>query len=154
LLLHGNPDCAGEWRGVIGALDGAALSLAPDLPGFGRCDEPPARFGYTRAELEAFLDELLARLAVDERIVVGGHDIGGILGLPRAARHLDRVRGVVITNTVVFERYPWFPIAHTWARTDLVGRARAEAGMWALGLAGGWLFRRIFGRISPELPAD
>jgi pimeloyl-ACP methyl ester carboxylesterase len=156
LLLHGNPDSAGEWRHVLAALNGAGRCFAPDLPGFGACDEPPASFDYSRAAHDAFLDELLATLGIGnrERLVLVVHDIGGAIGIPWAAKRLDRIRGLVITNTVVFERFPWFPIAHTWARTDWLGRVRAEAGMWALGRADGRLFRRIFGRASPELGAD
>jgi pimeloyl-ACP methyl ester carboxylesterase len=154
LLLHGNPDSAGEWRPAIAALRGAGACLAPDLPGFGACDEPPPSFDYSRAAHDRFLDELLDALDVCEKIVLAVHDIGGVVGIPWAARHLDRIRGVLITNTVIFEGFPWFGIARTWARTDLLGRARAEAGMWAIGQARGLLFRRSFGRISPELDAD
>jgi haloalkane dehalogenase len=84
--------------------------------------------------------------------VIVVHDIGGVVGIPWAARHRERLRGVVITNTVIFERFPWFPVARTWASRGRLGRARAALGMWLLGRAGGRLFRRIFGRISPELP--
>jgi haloalkane dehalogenase len=154
VLLHGNPDNAGEWRPVLRELGGAGRALAPDLPGFGAGDEPPASFDYSRAAFERFFDELLAAsgVAATEKLVIVVHDIGGVVGIPWAARHPERVRGVVITNTVIFERFPWFPIARTWSGRGRLGRARAAVGMWLLGLAGGRLFRRIFGRISPELP--
>src|SRR5262249_733042 len=42
VLLHGNPDNAGEWRAVLRELGGAGRAIAPDLPGFGAGDEPPA----------------------------------------------------------------------------------------------------------------
>jgi haloalkane dehalogenase len=154
LLLHGNPDNAAEWRPLLAALGGETLGLAPDLPGFGACDEPPASFDYSRAAHNAFFDELLAALDVRARVVLVAHDIGGVLGLPWAAKHIDRVRGVVITNTVIFEDFPWFPLARAWARTDLLGRAQAAARMWLMGQAGGFVFRRVFGAASPELSAD
>jgi haloalkane dehalogenase len=151
LLLHGNPHSAGEWRFLAEALGGKVLSLAPDLPGFGAGDEPPESFDYSHAAHEAFLDDVLAVEKVTEPIVLVVHDIGGVVGLQWAEKHIDRIRGLVITNTVIFEGFPWFPTAHTWKRTDGLGKARAEVGMWLLGQAGGALFRRVFGRISPEL---
>lgn len=152
LLLHGNPDNAGEWRPLIKVLDGTGACMAPDLPGFGQCDEPPLSFDYSLAAHEAFLDELLGALGVSQPVILVVHDIGGIFGVAWAAKHLDRICGVVITNTVVFENFPWFSQARTWARTDWLGRTQAEARMWLIGLAGGALFRKVFGGLSPELP--
>src|SRR5262249_54733110 len=151
VLLHGNPDNANEWRPVLRELAGAGRALAPDLPGFGAGDEPPASFDYSRAAFERFFDELLVAsgIAATEKIVIVVHDIGGVVGIPWAARHPERLRGVVITNTVVFERFSWFPVAHTWAGTDRLGRARAAAGMWILGRARGRPVRRSFGPLSP-----
>src|SRR5262249_9628750 len=139
---------------VLRELGGAGRAFAPDLPGFGASDEPPASFDYSRAAFERFFDELLVSCGVapTEKVVIVVHDIGGVVGIPWAASHGARRRGLVIPNAVIFERFPWFPIARTWARDDRVGRARAAAGMWLLGRAGGRLFRRVFGRISPELP--
>ena len=36
LFLHGNPDTAELWRGIVSRLEGSYRCLAPDLPGFGR----------------------------------------------------------------------------------------------------------------------
>jgi haloalkane dehalogenase len=155
VLLHGSPDSASEWNGVIAALGGSFRCIAPDLPGLGACDEPPASFDCSRGAYEAFLDEVLERLDLHGPLTLVVHDIGGVVGIPWALAHADRVRGVVITNTVIFERFPWFGVARAWARTGTLGEAGANARMWAIGLREGALFRRVFGRISPELgPAD
>ena len=154
LFLHGNPDNAGEWRSVLGELGEGFAGFAPDLPGFGDCDEPPVSFEFSSQHHLAFLDELLAQLHIAEPFVLVVHDIGGPVGLAWAAKHLDRIAGVVVTNTVVFEDFAWFSTAQGWARTDALGRAQAAAGMWIMGLAGGHLFRRVFGAASPELPPE
>jgi haloalkane dehalogenase len=154
LLLHGSPDSASEWRPVMEALGGACACFAPDLPGLGACDEPPPSFDFSRAACGAFVDELVAALGVRDRLVLAVHDIGGILGIPWAAKHVDRLRGVVITNTVVFEQFPWFPLGRIWGRTDTLGRALASALMAQLGWLGGRVFRAGFARISPELSAQ
>jgi haloalkane dehalogenase len=154
LLLHGSPDCATEWRGVMAALGGSFRCMAPDLPGLGACEEPPASFDHSRAAYASYMDEVVERLEPKEPVVLVVHDIGGVVGVPWALANIERVRGVVITNTVVFEDFPWFPLARAWARTGALGRARAEAGMRLIGLSGGALFRVIFGRASPELSAE
>jgi len=155
LLLHGSPDSASEWTGVMAALGDDFTCFAPDLPGLGLSEEPPASFDYSRAANDRFLDGLTAALGIREPLTLVVHDIGGVLGIPWAAERLDRIRGVVITNSVVFEKFPWFGVARIWARADGWGRAQAELRMGLVGLGGGLLFRRVFGRISPELkPAD
>jgi pimeloyl-ACP methyl ester carboxylesterase len=151
LLLHGSPDSATEWRPVMDALGPACSCFAPDLPGLGACEEPPPSFDFSRAATNAFLDQLVAGLGVKEPLVLALHDIGGVIGIPWAIEHLDRIRGLVITNTVVFERFPWFGPARLWARTDPVGKAAAFAMMWQVGWIGGRIFRKAFQRISPEL---
>jgi haloalkane dehalogenase len=151
LCLHGSPDTASEWSPVMEALDGEYGCFAPDLPGLGACDEPPSSFDYSRAANDAFLDQLVDALAIDQPLVLVVHDIGGIYGIPWAAKRIDRIRGIVITNTVVFEHFPWFAMARLWARTDALGRSAAAALMWQFGWLGGRVFRAGFGRISPEL---
>jgi len=153
LLLHGSPDSASEWRPVMDALGSGAACFAPDLPGLGASDEPPSSFDYSRAACEAFLEELVGTLGIDRPLVLVVHDIGGVLGIPWAARNLPRLRGIVITNTVVFERFPWFGIGRIWGLDGPVGRSLARAMMWQIGWLGGRIFGRAFRRISPELPA-
>jgi pimeloyl-ACP methyl ester carboxylesterase len=151
LLLHGNPDSALEWAPLIAQLEGRRC-LAPDLPGFGESDEPPAAFEYSAAAHGRFLDALLERCAVQEKLVLVVHDIGGVVGLPWAASNLGRLAGVVITNTVAFEDFRWFTIARTWGDPSLAGRLRAQLGMLAIALRGGRPFRSLFRRLCPELP--
>ena len=154
LLLHGSPDSASEWTKVMAAVGDGFNCFAPDLPGLGESEEPPATFDYSRAALSRFLDGLVAAMRIEERLILVVHDIGGVMGIPWAAERLDRIRGVVVTNSVVFENFPWFGIARVWAREDAPGRAQAALRMWLVGLSGGLLFRRVFGRISPELQPE
>jgi pimeloyl-ACP methyl ester carboxylesterase len=135
------------------ALGTGCACIAPDLPGLGHSEEPPLSFDYSRLFTDRFLDELLSVLGVREPIVLVVHDIGGAIGIPWAARHLERIRGVVVTNTVVFAKFPWFPLARIWARTDPLGRMAASAVMWQIGWFTGRIFRRAFARLSPELSA-
>ena len=149
LLLHGNPDSAGEWGSVMEVLGERRRCLAPDLPGFGECEEPPATFDFSLGAHARFLDAVVS--GIEEKVTVVVHDIGGIVGLPWVASNLTRIAGVVVTNTVAFDDFRWFPIARMWGAPSPRGRLRASVGMWAIGLRGGALFRRIFSRQCPEL---
>jgi pimeloyl-ACP methyl ester carboxylesterase len=153
LLLHGSPDSASEWRPVLESLGDSAACFAPDLPGLGASDEPPLSFDYSRPANEQFVQDLLDALGIQEPVVLVVHDIGGVIGVPWAARNHERIRGLVITNTVVFENFRWFFPATTWASTSALGRLAACALMWQIGWFGGRIFRAQFARISPELAA-
>ncbi len=151
VLLHGSPDSAFEWASVMNALGDTCACYAPDLPGLGASEEPPPAFDYSRDANNAFIDDLLAALAISEPVVLVMHDIGGVFGIPWAAANVERVRGLVITNTVIFERFPWFGIARIWSQRSALGQSVAAAVMWQIGLFGGRLFRKAYARISPEL---
>src|SRR5690349_12831543 len=86
LFLHGNPDSADLWTGVIEALRGTFRCLAPDLPGFGRSAAPPAFAGSLEQEA-AWVDGVVTALGISEPINLVGHDFGGHFGLAWAIRH-------------------------------------------------------------------
>lgn len=153
LLLHGNPDNADEWRLVIERLAAKYRCIAPDFPGYGQSPLPPVSFTYSLAAQMRFVDAVLQAMQIAEPVIVVVHDTGGMVGTAWAAANVDRVRGMVITNTVAFDDFPWFPIARQWGDTSLAGRLRSWLGMAALGLSGGALFKRIFAAQCPQLSA-
>ncbi|MFC3226867.1 alpha/beta fold hydrolase [Marinibaculum pumilum] len=70
-------------------------AMAWDGPGYG--DSPaPARFDW--AELAAAVPRLLDSLQMDQTVLVG-HSMGGMLAQEVAARHGDRLRGLVLSGT-------------------------------------------------------
>jgi haloalkane dehalogenase len=155
LLLHGNPDNADEWTNVIAILAERFRCIAPDLPGYGatrRTTPLPAGWSYTIDNQVAFVDELLAALGID-RVTLVVHDIGGIMGVPWAARNTSRLRGVVYTNTVAYPDWQWFPTAKLWGSQRFMDRVRSRFMMRALGARGGRLFIARFGEQHPQLDA-
>jgi len=153
LLLHGNPDNADEWRPLMLRLAARFRCLAPDFPGYGRA-QLPASFGYTLNELVRFVDGVSRAMRVADPITLVVHDTGGMAGTAWAAANIDRLSGVVITNTVAFEGFSWFKIARTWGGLSVPARWRARLGMKALGWNHGALFKRIFGKQSPQLDRE
>jgi pimeloyl-ACP methyl ester carboxylesterase len=154
LMLHGNPDNADEWALVMARLAKSHRCLAPDFPGYGKSPAPPASFSYSLADQMRFVDAVLLAMRVDEPVILVVHDTGGMVGTAWAAANLDRVRGMVITNTVAFDGFPWFPIARQWGDASLLGKIRSSLGMAALGLRKGALFKRVFGAQCPQLSAQ
>jgi len=154
VFLHGNPDNADEWLAAIALLSDRYRCIAPDLPGYGEAPEPPKSFDYGVAAQVAFLDAVLAAVGVSEKLILVVHDIGGAMGVAWAGANLSRVRGMVITNTVAFEGFHWFALARMWGDSSLRGKLRASAGMFAIGLGGGKLFKKIFGKQNPDLSAQ
>ena len=99
LLLHSSLGDADQWAraGYVDAFRPIARVITTDLRGRGRSDAPhdPARYGVERhaADALALLDALGA-----DRAVVWGHSIGGRIGFELAARHPDRVLGLIATG--------------------------------------------------------
>jgi pimeloyl-ACP methyl ester carboxylesterase len=153
LFLHGNPDNADEWRLVMARLASRHRCIAPDFPGYGKSPQLPAAFSYSLADQIGFVEAVLRVLNIADRVVLVVHDTGGMVGTAWAAANLDRLRGIVVTNTVAFEGFRWFAIARQWGDTSTLGKLRASLGMAALGLRGGKLFRRIFSAQCPQLDA-
>jgi len=151
LMLHGNPDNADEWAPLIARLSDRYRCIAPDFPGYGQSPEPPQTFSYSIADQMRFVDAVAQAMRVTEPVILVVHDTGGMVGTAWAAANPGRLRGMVITNTVAFDGFPWFPIARQWGNASFYGRIRASLGMTALGLRGGALFKRIFGAQCPQL---
>lgn len=154
LLLHGNPDNADEWRPLIARLSAEYRCLAPDLPGYGRRGATfalPADYRYTVEEQIRFVDEVLDAAGVSGPLSLVVHDIGGIMGVPWAAARVERVTGVVYTNTVAFPGFQWFDFAYRWGARGFFGRRLAALSMALIGRNEGALFRKVFRKQNPQL---
>ena len=98
LLCHGSPTWSFVYRHIVKDLRDRYRCLAVDYPGFG-LSERPTGFGYTIAENTTIVGELIDHLQLDGFILMG-HDWGGPIGLGAATERADRVRGIVVGNTV------------------------------------------------------
>ena len=93
LLLHGSLQNWYAWRGVLPGLAAAGYrDVAADLRGHGATDATPR--GYHLPGLADDVDALIRSLGAREAVVVG-HDLGGWVGWTRAARHPERLLGLV-----------------------------------------------------------
>jgi pimeloyl-ACP methyl ester carboxylesterase len=102
LLLHGFPENATMWDGVVPALHAAGLrTFAPDQRGYSPGARPAEVSAYAMPELVGDVVGLLDALGLPAVHLVG-HDWGSVVGWQVAGRHPDRV----LTYTAVAVPHP------------------------------------------------
>ena len=127
VFLHGNPTSSYLWRHLLDRVAPLGRCLAPDLVGMGNSDKlPDAGPGsYRFVEHRHYLDGLLDQLGVHERVVLVGHDWGGVLAMDWARRHPAAMRGIAYLETLVG------PVSWAGANApdpDLFGPLRSTEG--------------------------
>jgi pimeloyl-ACP methyl ester carboxylesterase len=145
LFLHGNPDSANLWDGLLEMLSPQFRCLAPDLPGFGR-SLAPADFDCSLENMSRFIDALLDEIGITDRLNLVVHDFGGPYGFAWAIRHHWKVRRIAVINSIFFSDYRWHPWARIW-RTPILGEV-------SMAMMNRWLFTRSIRRASPKLPVE
>jgi cis-3-alkyl-4-acyloxetan-2-one decarboxylase len=122
LMLHGNPTWGFVYRRVAAALlrDPVRVIL-PDLIGLGFSDRPRDAAEHTLENHARWMGALIDALDLRNFVWVG-QDWGGPIGLLALSERPDRVRALVILNTVVGPPRPGFrPTAfHRFARLPVV----------------------------------
>lgn len=96
VFLHGNPLPSRVWRNVLPGVAEHARCLAPDLIGMGDSGKPD--IAYRFVDHARYLDAWFEALGLRDVVLVG-YDWGGVLAMDWAARHPDRVRGLVVFET-------------------------------------------------------
>lgn len=119
LFLHGNPDSSEVWSGIVSRLSGHLRCIAPDLPGFG-LSTAPEDFNYSLDGMAEFVDRFIVELGITEPVNLVVHDIGGPFGLAWVVKHPEKVRSVVVMNTVFHADYRWHLFGRLW-RTPVIG---------------------------------
>ncbi len=139
LLLHGFPTSSHMFRDLIPRIAGTWHVIAPDYPGFGASDMPPAEtFEYSFANIARMMTELLDRKGVG-RYAAYVMDYGAPVGYRMFAAQPERVTAFVIQNGNAYEeglRAFWEPIRAYWAAPTaengdkLRGLLTLEATKW------------------------
>lgn len=116
VFLHGNPTSSHVWRNVLPALEKMGRLLAPDLIGMGKSGKPAIAYSFD--DHARYLAAWLDALALQD-IVLVGFDWGGALAMDWAARNPDRLRGLVLMETIMRP--------YRWADMPAGARPRYEA---------------------------
>ena len=100
LLLHGFPSSSRMFDTLIPLLADRYHLVAPDYPGFGQSDAPPAsQFRYTFDHLASVMEKFTEQLGLRDYAMYL-QDYGGPVGFRMALAHPERVRAIVIQNAV------------------------------------------------------
>jgi 2-hydroxymuconate-semialdehyde hydrolase len=124
LLLHGIPTSSRVWDGVGADLAADFDVIAPDLVGYGESAKP-GDGDVSMAAQALLMPKLLDELGV-ESVVLAGHDLGGAVAQRMAVDAPERLRGLVLVDSVSFDSWPIFrmralratapPFARRWPR--------------------------------------
>jgi pimeloyl-ACP methyl ester carboxylesterase len=100
LLLHGFPTSSHMFRDLIPKLADRFRVVAPDYPGYGFSDAPPAgEFAYSFERLTDVIEGFTQRLGL-HRYSLYLQDFGGPVGFRLATRHPARVQALIVQNAV------------------------------------------------------
>lgn len=102
VFLHGNPTRAYLWRKIFPHIQQNSLCIAPDLIGMGSSEKLGAEIEdrYSFGCHARYLDNLLLQIIPNgKKVIMVGHDWGGVLAIDWAKRHADRVKGIAFMET-------------------------------------------------------
>lgn len=131
VLLHGFPTSSHMYRNLIPVLAETYHVIAPDYPGFGNSSMPALdEFEYSFDNLANITDKFLAQVGVDEYTLYV-MDYGAPIGFRIAAKHPERVQGLIIQNGNAYDEGLgdfWDPIKAYWKnKTAANGQALNDA---------------------------
>ena len=139
LLLHGFPTSSHMFRELIPRLADRYHLVAPDYPGYGNSDAPPATdFDYTFDNVARVMEHFTEALSLD-RYSLYLMDYGAPVGFRLATAHPDRVQALIIQNGNACEEGLedfWTPLKAYWATPGegtaepLKGFLTREATIW------------------------
>ena len=147
ILVHGYLASHTSWDAVFAPLAARFRVIAPDLPGFGDSEKPPAaRYGYTAAAFAESLVDLIAALDVNRASVIGQR-MGATVALTMAIAYPDLVEKLVLVSPDLYPRR-----ASAWQRA---ATAPVVGGLLFKQVTGRRLFLRYFDPWSPpEFPVS
>lgn len=149
LLLHGFPTSSYMFRDLIPQLAEKCHVVAPDYPGFGKSSMPdPKEFSYTFDNLASVVEKFTVAQKIDSYTLYV-MDYGAPIGYRLAAKHPERVTGLVIQNGNAYEEGLlkfWDPIKSLWADNSEANKAPLR-GFLELG---GTKWQYVDGTRNPE----
>lgn len=104
LLLHGVGSYSYIWRRIVPLLADRFDVIAPDLAGCGYSDAQPDQALDLRAQYER-IERLMQHLGT-ERAHVVGHDFGGAIAQLIAIDGAERVRTLMLINSIGYDYWP------------------------------------------------
>jgi len=134
ILIHGISGSGFNWEPLIPALSERFTPVAIDLRGHGASGRPES--GYLYDDYIGDLDAAIDALGEDRPLIVG-HSLGGIIALWWAAKHPDRAAGIVVIDSPLRSGQDFMPTFDGWLAEnatpleELAAYYRAKRPEWS-----------------------
>jgi len=159
LLLHGFPTSSQMFRNLIPLLAGKYRVIAPDYPGYGHSSMPPHdEFSYTFDNVANLIDKFTEKVGAT-KYAMYVQDYGAPVGYRLAAKHPERITGIVVQNGNAYEEGLdndfWKPIKEYWKAPNSKEKRDALRKLLTYD-ATRWQYTEGFKhpeRVSPDGPA-
>ena len=102
ILIHGLGSYLRAWEKNIGELSKNNRVIAIDLPGYGKSSKEPHTGMMTF--YAGIVNELVKELKLN-KVVIGGHSMGGQIGMTTYLKYPQIVKGLVLAAPAGFERF-------------------------------------------------
>jgi pimeloyl-ACP methyl ester carboxylesterase len=119
LLLHGFSSSSHMFRDLMPLLSDRFHVVAPDYPGFGYSDAPPANeFEPTFSNLETVVEHFVQEIGLHS-FVIYMQDFGGPVGFRLAVKHPEWIKGLIIQNANAYQEGLVVPPAKENTSSDI-----------------------------------
>ncbi|GMT22889.1 hypothetical protein PFISCL1PPCAC_14186, partial [Pristionchus fissidentatus] len=99
IATHGSPGSHKDWKYIVPRLQKAGVRLIGiNYPGFGISQDLP-ELTHENVERNAFVEALMRKLDLNEKLVFMGHSRGSENALKLSARNPDKTVGTVLMNS-------------------------------------------------------
>lgn len=126
LFLHGSTSWSFLFRGAVIRLRKRFRCIAVDLPGFGLSEEPRDEPLGPEDHAEVLVGFLQALDLRD--VVLVGHEWGGAIGMRVASDEIDRLSGLVLSNTFHRPLDGWRTKSFGWAMSTAAAQRSVVEG--------------------------
>lgn len=103
IFLHGFGETKELWQSFLNRLSTKYRAIAPDLPGFGK--SPLLKKEFSLDDVAAEVNKWIEGMNIQECIMIG-HSMGGYITLAFAKRYPQKIKGIGLFHSSVFEDTP------------------------------------------------
>lgn len=124
VMVHGNPTWSFYYRNLVQRFRDRYRCIVPDHIGCGLSGKPNGKeYPYSLERRISDLTALLDHLLVDRDVTLVVHDWGGMIGMAWAARHVERIKRIIVLNTAAFHlpKSKRFPLSLRIGRNTVLG---------------------------------